>query len=65
MKRRDLEKHLKQHGCAFAHHGGSHDHWVNLNNKKFATVPRHREIPAGTVTAICRELTIPKPQGKK
>ena len=25
MKRRDLEKHLREHGCELHHHGGRHD----------------------------------------
>ncbi|MEM9253639.1 MAG: type II toxin-antitoxin system HicA family toxin [Planctomycetota bacterium] len=60
MKRRDLERHLKAHGCEFDHHGGRHDVWVNLANGRDAAVPRHNEIKPGTARAICRQLDVPE-----
>ncbi|MCI0700055.1 MAG: type II toxin-antitoxin system HicA family toxin [Planctomycetia bacterium] len=39
MKRRELEKHLGEHGCKFDHHGGRHDIWLNPANNKTAPVP--------------------------
>ena len=44
MKRVDLIRHLEQHGCRLQREGGSHSVYVNANNKKVSTVPRHREI---------------------
>lgn len=61
MKRRDLEAHLREHGCEFVRHGGRHDFWTNPVTGLLASVPRHREIPMGTVRAICRQLEIPEP----
>jgi len=59
IKRRDLEAHLRRLGCAFHRHGGSHDIWVNLVNGNDSAVPRHREIPLGTVRSICKDLGVP------
>jgi mRNA interferase HicA len=42
VKRRDLEKKLRDFGWRFHKHGGSHDHWTN--GKDFESVPRHVEI---------------------
>ena len=60
MQRRLLEKHLRDHGCRFDHHGGEHDVWTNPRTRTDATVPRHREIKRGTAIGICRQLGIPK-----
>ncbi|MEM1109773.1 MAG: type II toxin-antitoxin system HicA family toxin [Planctomycetota bacterium] len=62
MKRRDLEKHLREHGCELHHHGGRHDIWINLKTQARAPVPRHKEMPKiGTVRGICRQLGVPSP----
>jgi mRNA interferase HicA len=61
MKLGDLERHLRQHGCALYRQGGSHAVWLNLNNRKIASVPRHREIKEGTVRSVCRQLEVPQP----
>ena len=29
MKQRDLERHIRNHGCFFHRHGGLHDIWLN------------------------------------
>ena len=29
MNRRQLERHLRQHGCVLHHHSGRHDVWLN------------------------------------
>lgn len=42
MKKRDLEKKLKELGWKFSCHGGKHDIWTN--GKEFESVPRHNEI---------------------
>lgn len=61
MKRRDLEKHLRKHGCVFDHHGGQHDIWLNPATNQRAPVERHREIPTVIVREICKQLSIPRP----
>jgi len=63
MKRRELERHLRNHGCIFLEHGGRHDTWFNPVKQIQSSIPRHAEIgKIGTVRAICRELGIPVPK---
>jgi len=61
MKLPELERHLRQQGCAFLREGGAHSVWLNPRNSRIASVPRHREIKQGTVRAICKQLEIPQP----
>jgi len=61
MKIRDLERHLRNHGCVFFREGGAHTVWLNPANRKIASVPRHREIKERTVEGICRQLEVPQP----
>ncbi|MGH2908944.1 MAG: type II toxin-antitoxin system HicA family toxin [Solirubrobacteraceae bacterium] len=63
MKRRDLEAHLRAHGCALLREGANHAIWSNPERDLRAPVPRHREIPTGTARAICRQLGMPQPPG--
>jgi len=42
VKRRDLERALKDLGWYFLRHGGNHDRWTNGNETE--EIPRHREI---------------------
>ncbi|MCX6102240.1 MAG: type II toxin-antitoxin system HicA family toxin [Proteobacteria bacterium] len=42
MKRRDLEKRLRQLGWYFLRHGGNHDVWTNGIERE--EVPRHNEV---------------------
>ena len=61
MKRLDVERHLREHGCVFAREGGAHSLWKNPATSKVAPLPRHREVKEGTVRALCRQLEIPRP----
>ncbi len=61
MKRRDLERHLSEHGAHLLREGGKHSFW-GFDAERSAAVPRHREIKPGTVRAICRDLGIPPPR---
>jgi predicted RNA binding protein YcfA (HicA-like mRNA interferase family) len=61
MKLRELERHLRGHGCIFFREGGAHTIWLNPSKRKIASVPRHSEIKEGTVRNICRQLEIPQP----
>lgn len=61
MKRTELEAHLRAHGCELLRHGGKHDFWHNRLTNAVTSVPRHREIPRGTVRAICRDLGVSHP----
>lgn len=58
---RELERHLREHGCWPERHGGKHDVWRGPNAERPTTVPRHREIPFGTAKAICKQLGVPEP----
>lgn len=59
MKRRDLIRHLVDHGCHMRREGGDHSIWENPANGRRTAVPRHREIPDFTAQRICRQLGIP------
>ena len=61
MKRRDLLRHLEQHGCEFLREGGSHTVYVNRTAKKASTIPRHNEINQDLARKICNDLDVPRP----
>lgn len=61
MKRKDLIRHLEKHDCEFVREGKEHTLYINRKTKRSTAVPRHREIPNGTVRSICRALGIPSP----
>jgi predicted RNA binding protein YcfA (HicA-like mRNA interferase family) len=61
MKRRDLLRHLRRHGCRFVREGGSHSIWGNPANGRRTAVPRHREIAEPTAADICKQLGVPTP----
>jgi mRNA interferase HicA len=61
VKRREFERHLRQHGCFLHHHGTHHDIWVNVATGAQAPVPRHATFKRGTVRAICQRLAVPSP----
>jgi mRNA interferase HicA len=63
MKRTKLERHLRENGCRFDHHGGKHDIWVNPATGSDAPVPRHADIKKWTARAVCVQLGIPVPPG--
>jgi len=46
MKRRDLERHLRAHGCRQIDEGGNHSRWAGPEGARSA-LPRHREIDYG------------------
>jgi predicted RNA binding protein YcfA (HicA-like mRNA interferase family) len=54
-------EHLRKHGCIVTREGGKHTTLYNPKNKRPSRVPRHREIKAGLVRAICKQLGIPVP----
>ncbi|MBN2088815.1 type II toxin-antitoxin system HicA family toxin [candidate division KSB1 bacterium] len=61
MKRRDLIRHLEFHGCEFLREGGNHTVYINRNEKKVSTIPRHCEIDEYLCKKICKDLAIPAP----
>lgn len=56
MKRIDLERYLREQGCASYREGGGRSIWLNPSQRKIASIPRHREIMEATVRAICKQL---------
>lgn len=60
MKRLDLERHIRAHGCEIKREGAKHTVWHNPTTGRAATMPRHRELPATTARAICDQLGIPR-----
>ncbi|MCP2728446.1 type II toxin-antitoxin system HicA family toxin [Limnofasciculus baicalensis] len=62
MKRIDLIRHLKNHGCEFLREGGNQTMYVNRTAQKSSAIPRHREINDFLARKICRDLQIPEPK---
>lgn len=54
MKRRDLEKKLRERGWELVRHGGNHDVWSNAEGTKSEYVPRHSEINEHLAKAILK-----------
>ena len=61
MKRRDLVRHLEQHGCELLREGANHSVFVNRTTRKSSAVPRHSEINDFLARKICRDLGVPDP----
>lgn len=61
MKRADLIRHLRRHGCSLLREGARHGIFVNSSADRTSSVPRHREINDFTARKICRDLGIPEP----
>lgn len=61
MKRRELVRHLEQHGCELLREGGNHSIYVNRPAAKTSTLPRHSEINDDLARKICKDLGIPAP----
>lgn len=61
MKRKDLIKHLKKHGCEFLREGGNHTLFLNKGAQKVSTIPRHSEINDILAKKICKDLDIKIP----
>jgi hypothetical protein len=62
MKRRKLLQHLGVHRCTILCEGAGHTIVINLDNGQQSQVPRHREIKANMIRAICKQLDIPIPR---
>ena len=61
LRRAALEHYLERHDCERIRHGRRHDVWRNRATGARSTLPRHGEIPRGTVHAICRDLGVDVP----
>ena len=65
MKRRDLERHLRDHGCREIDEGGNHTRWAAASGKRRSAVPRYREIDYRLARWICKPLGVPPPEGPR
>jgi len=65
MKRRDLVRHLRYHGCREIDEGGNHTRWAAASGKRRSAVPRHREIDYRLARSICKQLGVPPPEGPR
>ncbi len=61
MKRRDLIRHLRAHGCELVREGRRHSWWHNPRQNERTSVPRHNEIDNHLARKICKDLRIPRP----
>jgi mRNA interferase HicA len=64
LKREDLLRHLRFHGCHLKREGGAHSLWVNASNGLMQSVPRYTEVAEMLARSICKRLGVPDP-GKK
>ncbi|HEX4966163.1 MAG TPA: type II toxin-antitoxin system HicA family toxin [Thermoanaerobaculia bacterium] len=60
MKRGDLLRHLRRHGCNLKREGSSHSLWYNPATGAVEAVPRHTEIPDMLARKICQHLSVPE-----
>jgi mRNA interferase HicA len=54
MKRRELERRLRDLGWTLQRHGGKHDVWTNADGSFAEYVPRHAEINEKLARAVLR-----------
>ena len=60
MKRSNLLRHLRKHGCYLKREGRSHSLWCNPTTGAVEAVPRHSEISNRLTHKICRNLSVPE-----
>jgi mRNA interferase HicA len=56
MKRKELEKKLRQAGCYLKREGASHSLWINPQSATVEAIPRHREIKESLAKKILKNL---------
>jgi hypothetical protein len=64
VKRRELERHLRAHGCHAIDEGANHTRWAGPSGAR-TVVPRHREIDFVLARKICDQLEVPVPTGSR
>ena len=60
MKRGNLLRHLRRHGCYLKREGASHSLWCNPKTGAVEAVPRHTEVANKLAHKICRNLAVPE-----
>lgn len=58
MKRTELVKTLREHGCVLLREGKKHSIFIRVASGKYTPVPRHREINEWTAKKIMKDLGI-------
>ncbi|MBI3273376.1 MAG: type II toxin-antitoxin system HicA family toxin [Planctomycetes bacterium] len=61
MKRREIVRHIRSHGCYLDREGANHSIYRNPANGRCSAVPRHTEVKDTLARAICDQLGIPRP----
>jgi mRNA interferase HicA len=56
MKRKELEKKLRQAGCYLKREGASHSLWIDPQTGVVEAIPRHREIKEFLAKKILKSL---------
>ena len=60
MKRSQLIKYVKIHGCELIREGANHSWWWNPDRNMRSSIPRHSEIKNILAVKICKDLGIPR-----
>jgi mRNA interferase HicA len=60
VKRGDLLRHLRRHGCTLKREGANHSLWTNPATGAVEAVPRHNEISDVLARKICHNLSVPE-----
>lgn len=60
MKRHELIRHLKSHGCYLLRDRGKHSVYANPANNQTSAMPHKRQINKFLARKICRDLGIPE-----
>jgi hypothetical protein len=58
VTRRELERHLRQHGVRLLREGGNHS-YCGADAERSTAVRRHRDISYPLAREICKNLGIP------
>ncbi|MBF0405339.1 MAG: type II toxin-antitoxin system HicA family toxin [Nitrospirota bacterium] len=58
MKRRDFIRYIERNRCELLREGGNHSIYVNIEERKLSTIPRHRDIDENLIRKICKDLGI-------
>ena len=59
MKRNQLVRHLRAHGCELLREGGRHSWWHNTILGNRSAIPRHTEVSDVLAKKICKDLGVP------
>ena len=60
MKREELIRHLRRHGCRLKREERSHSLWQNPQIGAVEAIPRHTEISNQLAKKICKGLAVPE-----